>query len=302
MNGTDLLPPERTLPSDRRDQILRSVLSDEQPIRTPGRRVRWIAPIAVGVVAALVAVGAIVLADSDGGAPSNPPPATHGPNLDLGPLSRAEIDAELSCTGPSTSEALEGSEPLYARRIDGPNGPIPVFVMPPMTRDQVYLVDMGRLTIDRVPATPTEQRPIRRLIVPVEGIDLSGSDLRWYKHLLDPRPLGLRVYDGTPEYWKAAGLYRVADSVDRVEVRVGSPGGPEPWRVATPHNGFVFWATWIERADYEPGTELTLEVRAFDANGDPIHPELIPDRPQTITVRGPGEPSKSKCGHFILMR
>ena len=58
---------------------------------------------------------------------------------------------------------------------------------------------------------------------------------------------------------------------------------------------------WIRRSDYEPGTELTLEVRAFDANGELIDPALMPNRPQTITVGAPGEQHPSKCGSGIEM-
>jgi hypothetical protein len=290
MNGTNLLPPERTLPTNRRDQILRSVLSDEQPIRTPGRRVRWIAPIAVAVVAGLVAVGAIVLADSDGRAPSNPPPATHGSNLDLGPLSQAEIDAERTRCRSLNDFAFVGSEVLFARHIDGPTGPMPVIITskPP---DQQYFL-LGDLVVDAVLPAPTAQQPIRRL---------DASSHPGFRHVFDPLPFARSIYYESPDYLKAAGLYRVADSIDRVEVRMGSPGGPEPWRVATPHNGLVYWATWVKRSVYERGTELTLEWRAFDANGDPIDPELMPNRPQTITVGAPDEQRSVFCGYAIFV-
>jgi hypothetical protein len=79
-------------------------------------------------------------------------------------------------------------------------------------------------------------------------------------------------------------IYRAADTVDRVEVRVDTPGGSEPWRVAAPYSGYVFWATWFEQADYEPGTELTVEWRAYDSDGEPLDTELLPDQPRTITV------------------
>ena len=268
MSGTDLLPAERKLPTHRRDQILRSILSDEEPVRSTTRRARWIAPIAVASVAALVAVGAIALADRDAGAPSDSPPAVTTSDdavpLDLGPLSQAEIGSELETFGIDASEPLDRYEFFFARRIDGPDGPIPVIVM--LTPHGPYVYKAGDLRGNSVPDAPTAQRPIR-------GMDM-------------PLDLAQAVYTGTPDYWKAAGLYRVAESVDRVEVRVGTPGGPEPWRVATPHGGFVFWATWFETADYESGTELTLELRAFDADGEPIDPGLIPDPPRTITVPG----------------
>jgi hypothetical protein len=299
MSGTHLLPPERTLPADRRDQILRSVLSDEKSIRTSGRRVRWIAPIAVGVVAGLVAVGAIVLADRDAGAPSNPPPATQDSNLDLGPLSQAEIDAERTRCRSMNAFAFEGSEVLFARRIDGPHGPMPVIILS-KAPDQGYGL-FGDLFVDAVPPAPTAERPIRSLAASAPHRSSNPELPPSFYHLFDPLPFARSIYYETPDYLKAAGLYRVADSIDRVEVRLGSPGGPEPWRVATPHNGLVYWAAWVKRSDYERGTELTLEWRAFDANGDPIDPELMPDRPQTITVGDPGKQRSVFCGYAILV-
>jgi hypothetical protein len=268
MSGTDLVPAERKLPTHRRDQILRSILSDDEPVRSTTHRARWIAPIAVASVAALVAVGAITLADRDSGAPSDSPPtATTSDDavpLDLGPLSQAELRSELETFGIDASEPLDGYEFFFTRRIDGPNGPIPVIVM--LTPSGTYVYKTGDLRGNDVPEAPTAQQPIRGMGMPLDHAQA--------------------MYTGTPGYWKAAGLYRVADSVDRVEVRVGTPGGPEPWRAATPHGGFVFWATWFETADYEPGTELTLELRAFDVDGEQIDPGLIPDPPRTITVPG----------------
>jgi len=61
MTDTDRLPPERRLPPTVRDQILRSVLTGEEPDMTHRSRIRWIAPLAVGAAAALIAIGAVAV-------------------------------------------------------------------------------------------------------------------------------------------------------------------------------------------------------------------------------------------------
>ena len=54
--------------------------------------------------------------------------------------------------------------------------------------------------------------------------------------------------------------------------------------MAEPYNGFVFWAVWFALADYEPGTELTVEWRAYDTEGEQIDAALLPDQPQKVIV------------------
>jgi hypothetical protein len=255
MTGTDHLPPERTLPPRRRDQILRSVLNGEEPTMSYRHRVRWIAPIAAAAAAALIAVGAVALSDSGGTPTASQTPVKTVP-LDLGPMSEAEIQ-----------ESRLGSMTLnYTRRIDGPVEPITVLVA--TNKRGTPLFDAGHLVgIVEGGRMPTPAHPIRRI-----DPDLAAA------------PVSDGVYRGTKKFWKVTGFYRVDDSVDRVEVRVGTPDGPEPWRVAEPHGGWVFFATWFKLSDYEPGTELTVRWRAYDKDGDRIDPDLMPDQPRTVTV------------------
>jgi len=273
MTVSDQLPPERRLPPRRRDEILRSVLGREESTRSGRHRVRWLAPIAVGAAAALIAAGAIALSDRDTGQPDGAPPAGQPADdaipLDLGPLTRAEIVGVL----PDVDRRHVDMFALpYTRRIDGPPGaadPVVVATYPrgdPSPPENGILVYWPDVTFQyRVPA-PTAAQPIRGLEGELPVVDASPDD--------------------PPGYWKVAGVYRVAESVDRVEVRVGTPDGSEPWRVAEPHDGYVAWAAWFALADYEPGTELTVEWRAFDTDGDQIDPTLLPDQPYSFTVPG----------------
>jgi hypothetical protein len=263
MTGTDHLPPERRLPPRRRDQILRSVLNGEEPTMSYRHRVRWIAPIAAAAAAALIAVGAVALSDS-GGTPTASQPSVKTVPLDLGPMSEAEIQ-----------ESRLGSMTLnYTRRIDGPIEPITVLVA--TNKRGTPLFDAGQFVgVVEGGKMPNPAHPIRDIDPQFDqnpDVGDSAADV------------GDAIYDGTAEFWKITGFYRVDDSVDRVEVRVGTPDGPERWRVAEPHGGWVFWATWFDPADYEPGTELTVKWRAYDKDGDRIDPDLMPDQPRTVTV------------------
>ena len=270
MTDTDRLPPERRLPPTVRDQILRSVLTGEEPDMTHRSRIRWIAPLAVGAAAALIAIGAVALSNRDseqpGGAPPAVEPTEQAVPLDHGPLTAAEVQEAV---GP---EVDENDLIPYARRIAGPDQPVPIVVA--ITNDaQATFFETGELAGTLEIPAPTAAEPIR------------GVDNPWGPDIADA------IYRDLPGHWKLAGVYRVADTVDRVEVRVGTPDGPEPWRLAEPHGGFVFWATWFKPADYQPGTELTVEWRAYDTDGNQIDPTALPDKPQPVTVPGPADGS-----------
>lgn len=269
MNDSDHLPPERKLPPRRRDQILRSVLSGEEPPMSSRVRVRWIAPIAVAGAAALIAVGAVALTGGDDGQSDGQPPAgqTETIPLDLGALTDAEMVEELRKSRPGSYD--EYTFP-YARRIDGPAEPVPAIVA---TTDRIRVFRTGKLTgkIWDAPM-PMPAHPIREIDPELDRPDI-GDD----------------IYRDTEEFRKIAGIYRVADTVDRIEVRVGTPYGTEPWRVAEPYGGYVFWATWFAFDEYEPGTELTVKWRAYDTDGHQIDPALLPDQPRTITVPADGQ-------------
>jgi hypothetical protein len=257
--NTDHLPPERTLAPRRRDQILRSVLDGEEPTMNGRQSIRWIAPIAAAVAAVLIAVGAVALTGGD----DKPTPATNVVSLDLRPLTRAELREELRTFGVEPDDLAAVN---YTRWMDGPRQPLPVIVATLPDRQRL-LIKMGDLRSVEDEVAPTPTHPILR----IEGLD-------------QPRHLAKTVYDRTSRYWKVAGFYRVARTVDRVEVRVGTPDGPEPWRSSPAHGGYVWWATWFKPADYESGTELTLKWRAYGTDGESIDSDLMPHQPRTVTV------------------
>ncbi|HYJ66416.1 MAG TPA: hypothetical protein VEX15_02010 [Nocardioidaceae bacterium] len=268
MTGTDHLPPERELPPRRRDEILRSVLNGEESNVMGRQRIRWITPIAAAAAAALIAVGAVALTGGDDRTGGQRPPVSTTPadntvSLDLRSLTRAELREELRTAGvePDYFSAIH-----YTRWMDGPRQSLP-FIVATLPDRQRLFIKMGDLRSVEDKVTPTPTHPILR----IEGLDR-------------PRYLAKAVYDHTSRYWKVAGFYRVARTVDRVEVRVGTPDGPEPWRSSPVHGGYVWWATWFKAADYESGAELTLKWRAYDTDGERINPDLMPHQPRTVTV------------------
>jgi hypothetical protein len=261
MNHGPRVPPERTLPRRGREQILRSVLTGEEhdmPAELRRDR-RWIAPLAAAAAVALIAVGAVALTNSgDGQQPAVQPDQRTVP-LDRGPLSDTELmEMQLIDLPPANGPYYTFH---YARHVDGPQGAVPVaLASSPASNFLVVAVDDTE-GAPLVPPVPTADRPI-------VAVD-------WTSEAAYPESSG---------YWIDGGFYRVADSVARVEVRLGTPDGPEPWRVAEPHGGYVYWAAWFEIAEYEPGTELKMEWRAYDTDGDPIDPELLPERSRTVRI------------------
>jgi hypothetical protein len=293
MTDTDRLPPERRLPPPRRDQILRSVLDGEEPSMSNRVRVRWFMPIAIGAAAALIAVGAVALSDRDGALPGEEPPPASQPAdetvpLDLGPLTEAEMEEVLRHDFDPDSP---GYTFHYTRRIDGPVEPIPVIVATPPGIDEQFAKTGNLVGMYDGPA-PTPTHPIQEA-----DPDLDLNDNPDFGS--PSTDMADDIYKGTGAYWKIAGLYRVADTVGRIEVRVATPNGSEPWRVADPHGGYVFWATWFEIAEYEPGTELTVEWRAYDTAGDPIAAELLPDQPRTVTIPESLAPNSRSSGPYV---
>jgi hypothetical protein len=77
-------------------------------------------------------------------------------------------------------------------------------------------------------------------------------------------------------------FYRVDESVARVEARVGTRGGSEPWRAAEIHDGIAFWSAWVEAGAYDADDEVWLQWRAYDTEGNLIDPDLLPDQPRRV--------------------
>jgi hypothetical protein len=71
------------------------------------------------------------------------------------------------------------------------------------------------------------------------------------------------------------GVWKAAETVDRVEIRVVEPGGRQPWRSSRVHDGFVYWSGWSEEV-LEGKDVLQVAWRAYDTDGNLIDADLMP--------------------------
>lgn len=229
-------------------------------IRRRRRRVYAGSATALGVAVVAIAAMAIVPQARNGevaGTPDTVP-------LDRGPMSEAEAQAALAPGVPCTKN-FEDQTIIYARKVDSMSGTAPS-VLATARRPDGLLYTCGTSWSFRGGVQPTG--PLDRGH-PIESITNEGT-----------------ITTTEDDWLGESGFYWVDDSVERVETRVGTPGGSEPWRVSRPHNGVVFWSAWVDEGAYDADDEVWLQWRAYDTDGNRIDPSLMPDQPQLIDPTG----------------
>jgi hypothetical protein len=229
-------------------------------IRRRRRRVYAGSASALGV--AIVAILAMTLLPRSGTGEGLGEPATVP--LDRGPMSEAEAQAALNCIPDA-----EQLRTIFARQVDSMWGTVPA-VLATVRRPDGKVYSCGTHWAFRGTGSlmrmPDHAHPIVSLTIEPGVASIEGA-------------------------WGAqSGFFRVTDSVARVETRVGTPGGAEPWRVSTPYDGVVYWSAWLEEgAGYDADDEVWLRWRAFDTAGHRIDPALMPFQPELIDPTGDNE-------------
>jgi hypothetical protein len=239
------------------------------------------AGLATGAVAAVLAATAISPTGDDGRSDQDPAePIGAIVPLDYGPLANGP-DRDLVLQVCSDDGAPRAEESVAtARVLNGPLGLTPVMVGAAEADNPAMVCgySSGTDVVGDLP-TPTAEHPIVPVLV--RGPDVMEQI-------------------GDPGYWSTGGVYAVADTVDRVEVRVTGAGGDEPWRSATAHDGFVIWSTWFNPDEYAAGEQLQVEWRAYDTDGNVIDPALLPERSRTISAPGPMQPDYAEVRDLLF--
>ncbi len=230
-------------------------------IRRRRRRVYGGSATALGV--AVVAIAAVALLQPSGPGQSLGEPATVP--LDRGPMSEAEVWNAVAGMCPGEPDGLTT---IYARQVDSSSGTVPAVLATGQRRNGLvytcgtHWAFRGKGSVMRM---PDRAHPI----VPIASDLATGS------------------IEGA---WGSEGGYlRVADSIARVETRVDTPGGSEPWRVSRPYDGVVYWSAWAEEGAFDADDEVWLRWRAFDTDGNRVDPALMPLQPQLIDPTGDNE-------------
>jgi hypothetical protein len=218
------------------------------------------------VTAGVLAFGFASFGDPTAG-DSEPPVATGSDRpsgrtttpLDLGPLSDEQAQRTLNtCT-----RGYGGADRytiLTARRVIGPTGPANALVAENPGTGDVLRCEAGNSAAsltgpsagDEIEPSADAQDPFRRTKLDDEGAFCS-RDAR----------------TGTREYMFDFDWLRVADEVARVDTRVGTDDEPGVWRVAHAHGGYVYTGYWF-RESFPSDATIRIELRAFDAAGDPL--------------------------------
>jgi hypothetical protein len=235
-----------------------------------------------GTAVAAVTVGALVLGfggwrDSDGSQGADEPPvvgtdkraASHtAVPLDLGPLTEARTQQVLGeCLAELGGDDPAGYSVDLARRYDNYWRSVDVVVASADDGTRViecigqrnangYSVEAG--AFDELPTAPTPEPDAEH---PLVSFSPSESSFDCEEKV--------NVRFTTDGVWKAA------ESVGRVEVRVVEAGHRQPWRAASVHDGFVYWSGWSEKT-LEGNDVLRVEWRAYDTDGNLVDGDLLP--------------------------
>jgi hypothetical protein len=225
------------------------------------RRRRMFGGSATALGIAIVAVAAMTVMPWSGDDSDQPAGQPETVPLDRGPLSEQEVHEALI---PLCVKDPDGLTIIYARKVESPSGTWPAVLATGRQLD-------GTIYSCGVSWSVRGDGPLNRMPDRAHPIVSIATD-----------PVTVTQENG----WRAwSGYYRVADSVTRIETRVGTPDGSEPWRASTPFHGVVFWSAWVE-ATYDDDEAVWLQWRAFDTDGHRIDPALLPDQPQLVDPTG----------------
>jgi hypothetical protein len=246
--------------------------------------------LAIGAAAAVIATTAVVPSGDSGSSEGGVSPAGEQDGgrssditvpIDLGPLDDQQTDAIMTVCGAMAGDGGGGYHVALARAYDRMDGPAGVVVV---RTDDGRIMDCTARLDSLVGGQATEgiEGPeIRDLPTNIPEPDPQHP-------LVSFRPFfgnGHRWIPGSgsaASYFEASGVLLAADTVDRVEVRVGTPDGPEPWRVAEVRNGLVFWTAWAEPGSFDNDDDAWVTWRAYDKQGNRIDQDLLPYPPQRV--------------------
>ncbi|MFK4084746.1 hypothetical protein ACI2LF_11590 [Kribbella sp. NPDC020789] len=255
-------PAERTLPDP--DRMLRQILSEQPPVRR--RRGLLVPAIAAAAVAAVVAAALIVPSTLHSGEPDVKPAAQPAEiDLDLGPLSKAEIATFLKHCWfwNGTSQKVVHTTKVKTSWGDGEEWTLAMIGH----SDGGNGVKGGN---NRV--TGCSGRPHGRTDVPIHE---QGFRLENFITTTSPMRYddSFRPNEGTPanlQYGKllTSSWIRVPATVQRARQRLVADGQATPWFASRAQDGLVYLQASMDAPAHSAA--LRVETQFLDAAGTPI--------------------------------
>jgi hypothetical protein len=253
-----LEPPPVQLPPDVEQRVRRDLLAKVAP--GPAQRRRWAPALAAAAATAVLATGAAVVIDR---ATQPPVAGSEVLPIDAGPVSEAERDAAVAACM-ANRPTQDPAEVRFARRVNeyGTDPATQLVVVMLRGTDGTDLVCTPGASVGGPLRTPA---PPPSAVTPL--VPLAGGGLQ----------LGIRSETVT-----ATVAYLVDPSIHRLEARLtGADGRTGAWYRAALVDGVAYVAATAPHTNEKPEhrTLPKLELRAFDADGNPVPvPEVTPAR------------------------
>jgi hypothetical protein len=263
------VPP---LTSSQRSQLRNRVMDKSMPGRDPSTR-RWFAPVVAVAAVAAVAAGTLVVTSrhsTDPGVAGTPAqtsvdaPARTG--VDLGAVPRADLSGLVGdCTFPDEKGTVKL---LWSRHVRG------------ITKDSTASVAVALNAKSRHPGFAKLGYRFCMTRTPRSGrlgaVGTVGvvADKAWNARptaaqglvVLGRNDTDLTADSGTLQAWT---IYRARPEIARVESRSVWKGTPGEWTTGVVDKGFAYTEVQAH-GKFTNGDRLKVEVRAFDAAGQPV--------------------------------
>ncbi|MFI5736347.1 hypothetical protein ACIA49_39900 [Kribbella sp. NPDC051587] len=261
-------PAERTLPDPER--VLRRILSEHQPVR---RRTGWLVPaIAAGAVAAIVAAALLVPPALRSGDQDVKPAATPSQpaeiNLDLRPLSQAEINTFLQHCWfwNGTEEKVVHAVKIKSGWGDGEDWTLAMIGHG--TGGNGVAPGDNRVTgCSGRPHGSTDQ-PLNKQGVRMENFITATSPMRYDDRF---RPAEGTVFELVDAKVTSSSWIRVPATVQRTRQRiVYDDQQTSAWFSSKAVDGLTYVQTWLDWAKVKQPAKLQLETQFLDSSGKPI--------------------------------
>jgi hypothetical protein len=283
------LPPDREVSPQLRARVLHQALSDTTTSRP--RPSRWLAPVAVGLGAAAVVLGVVVLVSHDDGAEGPPAAGNHetqAPHVEPHEVLAVNLETLEGSARAQAHDACMRATPveraglyLSSQLLRGSSGPFMQLAYATRTADgqqrQFFCTPYGVTEAGSHSHLTSLETPIE----PIAGSRVSGV-------------VAGNEGSGTQAYFDGA-WFAVSHGVAAIEARVVVGSDPGVWHATKRWTtSYLFASTWRTVSPSQNAAEISVQYRAITTDGQILmipgfrSTTVGPDdvRPLVVTVDG----------------